>query len=773
MNHTQMFNDSSIAQSYIEFLKDEKVKVVSFDIFDTVVYRTSQYPTDVFTVMGKEPLLLSLFDSAAVFSRYRIEAEKNARKKNSNREDISLNDIYREFNLSEEMQSRLINMELMYEDQFLYPNQFANEMISLAKHYQKRIIFLSDMYLSSEQIHKLALSKLAHEICLDDIFVSNEQNATKATGKLFELTLAKFQLFPENLLHIGDNLHSDFYVPQARNIKAIHFNNDLYLSEIHLRERAYLNQNIDYSNYRVQACLLNPYSDDLNRFYFNLGASLFGPVLWDFSHWLKNLYSQNNYSHILLMMREGRLFHKVLQQVAPELPTSFFYASRKSTFLLNLDPDNLNLSSLNYFNYRALSISDFYNHFKLSIINQDIVKWQHSTLERAQDIRINDRTLFESITEDLQNRLHEISNIIRKEQYTFLRYLESVGCDKESFLFDFGASGTAIKNIRQFLSRHDLSLKGSGMFYMHPSSYSSHLEYGTSTFLSTEEKDEKFIELLKRSPEIIEILFNGETSTTLSYENGAPILEKPSFVSDEIRMIIEAFDRGIETYIHTLQSNNITTPLYSADIHARILARLIEVPHPIEVKFLGALHHDEGCGSDQMHQLITQERINILKKSPLSEIYFQLTENLWTYQKEIPWIHGTITALDPYYLTTMLQLKSSNSINNPSIHAIIETLTFDSIFRGVIYGAGQFCLELIIELKKINFKIDYIVDTRALIQPFELEDYHVFSPSEIIPNLKNGESIIIASNMFVHDIEKTIFNYNTKLNIISVSKNNL
>lgn len=762
-----LFSHSKIGQEYLNFLHDPAVKYVSLDVFDTAVYRSVQLPTDVFTAMGEDPFCLALFGSAAAFARYRIEAEKNARRHHSNKEDITLEDIYSQFHLPTHTRKQLIEIELTFEDQFLYANPLAEIILELANKYDKQVIFLSDMYLSAEEIHRLALSKFSSPVSKEKIFVSNEHNATKATGKLFLYVMEQLKLSADNLIHIGDNHHSDFSVPFGLGIKSIHFQGDAYLHQISQNERSYLAKPIPYANYSVQSTLLNPYTEEASRFYFNLGASLFGPILWDFALWIRSLHATHHFSKIFLMMREGRLFSKVLKLVAPELPVDLFYASRKSTFLLNLDPDHLNISSLNYYNYRSLSVADFYAHFKLRITNADISAHADTTLEESHHIQLDGMSLFLHITTDLKNRHKEITAIIREEHQNFLDYLKSINHDNESFLFDFGASGTAIKNIAKFLHKHNRTFKGYGMFYMRPSAYVSHFPYLTQTFLPTDDADESFINLIKRSSEVIEILFNGETTTTLSYHCGQPAVEIESPQAKEIRPMIEAFDRGIESFIYILLAHKMSKPLATTDYYLRLLARLIELPHPVEVRFLGQLHHDEGCGSTYMHRLITNERVALLKTKPLCQIYEQLSDNLWLYQKELPWIHGIISTIDPDYLFKRKGLKPHQSIDNPSIRSILNRLSTHSITHGVIYGAGQFCLELLEELKKTNFTIDAIVDTRALIQPFEIENHRVLSPKEILPSLRNNEIVIIASNMFVTEIKKTITTLNPRTTIIT------
>ena len=64
------------------------------------------------------------------------------------------------------------------------------------------------MYLS-----KNTLSMMLSRCSIDgykDLLVSNEEGAGKRNGKLFEILLQRYAIQPQNLVHIGDDIISDY-----------------------------------------------------------------------------------------------------------------------------------------------------------------------------------------------------------------------------------------------------------------------------------------------------------------------------------------------------------------------------------------------------------------------------------------------------------------------------------------------------------------------------------------------------------------------------------
>ena len=106
---------------------------------------------------------------------------------------------------------KLIQIEIDYEKESLLLNKRLINAVNKAKYSGKRIIAISDMYLSKSSIESILK---AHNILhlFDAIYVSSEIGLTKSNGNLFNFISAAEQNQPKSYLHIGDNKHSDYFM---------------------------------------------------------------------------------------------------------------------------------------------------------------------------------------------------------------------------------------------------------------------------------------------------------------------------------------------------------------------------------------------------------------------------------------------------------------------------------------------------------------------------------------------------------------------------------
>ncbi len=198
----------------------DKHDVVSFDIFDTLLYRTVSHPADVFTLM--EPYVKEIC-SIKLFHEVRIEAERAARGI-STAEDITFPDIYAMMNVDHSAKEKLMDCEKNMEFLVLRRDVMMADLFEYALKHQKKVLIVSDMYQSSaflkEALQKAGISGYA------DLYVSSEKGVTKASGNLFRWIAEKEHI--ENLknwLHIGDNVYSDFEVPKRLGLDAAIYDN--------------------------------------------------------------------------------------------------------------------------------------------------------------------------------------------------------------------------------------------------------------------------------------------------------------------------------------------------------------------------------------------------------------------------------------------------------------------------------------------------------------------------------------------------------------------
>ncbi|MBF0494752.1 MAG: hypothetical protein HQL28_06445 [Candidatus Omnitrophica bacterium] len=199
------------------------MKIYSFDVFDTALTRYLLDPKDLYIVVQRK-LRNDNFDIPEKlknnFYSERMIAEINARVFSA-KEDIVHADIYAElekkFKLSKVQSARLMELENDLEYESVSPIAWTINAINELREEGHRIIFVSNMYLSSSHIRRL-LEKVGAYKEGDGLYVSGELNATKTTGTIFKYVIEKEGCGYQDLYHIGDNLHCDVYVPSKLGI---------------------------------------------------------------------------------------------------------------------------------------------------------------------------------------------------------------------------------------------------------------------------------------------------------------------------------------------------------------------------------------------------------------------------------------------------------------------------------------------------------------------------------------------------------------------------
>jgi len=183
-------------------------EIISFDIFDTMLLRDVPNPQDIFTVIEQKYKIKN-------FKKRRINAENLARKF-SKQNEVTINDIYKYLDGVDKKN------ELDEEEQSLYANPDIIDIYHYAKIKNKKIICISDMYLEKFFIEKILKKNGFVEI--DCLFISNEYQATKENGELYDAVLQQLNIkHPNKILHIGDNYYSDVKRAISKGFKALHY----------------------------------------------------------------------------------------------------------------------------------------------------------------------------------------------------------------------------------------------------------------------------------------------------------------------------------------------------------------------------------------------------------------------------------------------------------------------------------------------------------------------------------------------------------------------
>ena len=180
--------------SVVEAMLASGATSVSFDVFDTLLWRTTLFPQDAFWQ-------LSAFSPGA--GRHaRIGAERLAGFlcRSVFATEPTLANIY---HLLPWPQQR----ELEIEQRIGIANPFCLRLVRDLLHRGIKLFALSDMYLESAQIAALLIQCGYPSL---PVFSSATENRTKSDdGELFGRVWDRYGIAPASTIHVGDNPHSD------------------------------------------------------------------------------------------------------------------------------------------------------------------------------------------------------------------------------------------------------------------------------------------------------------------------------------------------------------------------------------------------------------------------------------------------------------------------------------------------------------------------------------------------------------------------------------
>ena len=98
-----------------------KYKYVSFDVFDTLIFRTVAHPNDIFDIV--QLVYTKLYDKKICsFPKERVKAEQNVRRLHIGK-DITLDEIYDNLDYEESIKNKLKELEIKVELENCIPNE--------------------------------------------------------------------------------------------------------------------------------------------------------------------------------------------------------------------------------------------------------------------------------------------------------------------------------------------------------------------------------------------------------------------------------------------------------------------------------------------------------------------------------------------------------------------------------------------------------------------------------------------------------------------------
>lgn len=320
------------ANQIARLVAPDGVKVVSFDLFDTLLMRNVDPPeTSIRLVAGRIAArnLLPLTTEAYLEMRWRVETELRAEAdKGGDDPECSLLEISRRMTellgLPAETANLLVEAEIEVETLLLDANPEVVAFIRrLGSNY--RIVAISDTYFDSGQLARL-LDALGLAHLFQRIYSSCEHRKTKRSGRLFQMVLAREALRPEEMMHVGDNFHGDYLSARSLGVRAAWLSDERALiGKRSLRRAVATGEPADLFRLyfgRNEGVCPREGTGDLYRF----GRRVMGPLLTLFSARLLEELSESGCSSVFFVARDSFLLLKLYRQMAqPGAPRDLRY----------------------------------------------------------------------------------------------------------------------------------------------------------------------------------------------------------------------------------------------------------------------------------------------------------------------------------------------------------------------------------------------------------------------------------------------------------------
>ncbi len=316
----------------------------SFDIFDTLITRTTATPCGIFSIMEKHLLQDSEYENFPEivkqnFFIIRQEAEnfiRTNKKLMYDEQDIKFEDIYKiiknNYNLNETQINTLMNLELNTEIKNIIPIQKNINTLKELIFKNNRVVLISDMY-HSEKTIRVFLSHIDPIFENIKIYVSSEYNKTKTSSDLYNYVKEQENVEYENWTHYGDNNYSDIKMAKFLGIKTVYTpKNDLKGYEESLLLNNEISESNFYSQMLVGTAKLTRTLSDYNDKIFDFGCSYSGPLLYNYVQWIIEQSLSRGIKTLYFIARDGYIPKLIADEIIKlknlDLKTKYIYGSR-------------------------------------------------------------------------------------------------------------------------------------------------------------------------------------------------------------------------------------------------------------------------------------------------------------------------------------------------------------------------------------------------------------------------------------------------------------
>jgi predicted HAD superfamily hydrolase len=673
-----------------ELIDTGKYRILSLDVFDTLVWRRFPRPTDLFYSVGgamKDRGWLQDATTPGSFAALREEIEALARQRKIGDNEVTIEEIYQSLPhafLRDKSPRDAQLLELEIERESTFANQDVLDLVQYARQHGLKVACVSDTYFPDD--HMRAILPLT-----PDYLVTSCDFGTPKTQGLHRALLSQSGVLPEQILHLGDNHEADVVAPERLGIATIEFpkfpaeftgaiDDELPRDRL-ARSDLFSGSAGDCGLTSIRSQAVNTH-ENLGNAYRLWGSLILGPAMAGFCHWMVQRCKDQGITNALFLMREGRLLLRVTRAMFPDFAGSEFFISR----------------------YAALNASILHGRTEeiLRLVLRPSPSPAGSILEpmeiESSELGLDPETLVDSsLAEDIARTIHQNSSLrtrsveaSRKKRRRLLRHFFSLVPEPPERLavVDLGYSGTIQGCLQQILDHEGVLTRTHGLYFVTNRGVRILQERGGSAegYVADQDQPVAVSHSFTRSPEIVEQCLMSDCGTTIGYESdGTPVTGEvriPSWQEETIREVqtgaLSFVDRWADHLKrHTPDHEQLRQLLRSVTIRATAS------PNEIELKAFGDWQHDENFGSSKTKTLVecsySEEHLRHMSAHQLASLK----------SSDVHWIFGLAHEINPL-LGQAVRAIYSRQVAPEAFHAPVPGLGLNFFWDdGVLHNTRE------------------------------------------------------------------------------------
>ena len=591
------FNNSSYSLKKINWLDEtrkiniDEYDIISFDVFDTAIIRLFESPTDIFKYIEENRNIEN-------FSKKRIHSEHKAREIYSDKKDITLDEIYSNLDINSKIE---LESELL----FTSANPAIYDLYSRAILSNKKIYFVSDMYLSNNHIKNILNTNGYTKY--DELYVSSIDNLPKGDGSRF--IALKEKVGKQKILHIGDNAIADFEWPQKLGINAIKYHNpdDFFSNDalIGPMYRKIKSKESLYLSFVLGLYRKWKYGDKSTGWssWRDIGFLFGGPLIYNFAKYIKENSEKEN--KLYFLARDGMIIKYIYDEFfkPSDQITSYLQTSRRAmTFpLFSMSKEQCIVSNQLEL-YSAIQPSSTADEIFERIAYPELQEiFLDLTNSASQHNIISNKTV-----KNILNKNHGLLNSKAKiETQGLINYLEDIRFfDSPATLIDVGWNGTIQDSLIKILEITNKKQKIDGIYLGVSPNANSATDKKGYIFDPKNKKDFKNVSLYL---DFIELLTSAPDAGLLKYTTEKPFLEfvKPCKLEQQRIDISKEIQHGIIDYAKQLQDfKKSDLPIFLVDEFINFFDILRSSADSNIISLFNSVKHSRMPSSSYSHSII-------------------------------------------------------------------------------------------------------------------------------------------------------------------------